>query len=133
MPNKRPQNTKALRKRLQELAHSAGVRVFGVADLEAALRQLGLADGFAPRAGREVFTERDFCDEHGRVHRMDRLVVDPDHVLVVDWKTGDEKIGTPEQEAQVRAYAGILRQVYPGRTVDALLVHLDRLETRSVV
>jgi ATP-dependent helicase/nuclease subunit A len=107
--------------------------VEGLPDLEAALRQLGLADGFAPRAGREVFTERDFCDEHGRVHRMDRLVVDPDRVLVVDWKTGGEEIGTPEQEAQVRAYAGILRQVYPGRTVDALLVHLDRLETRSVV
>ena len=105
----------------------------GLPDLEAALRQLGLADGFAPRAGREVFTERDFCDEHGRVHRMDRLVVDPDRVLVVDWKTGGEEIGTPEQEAQVRAYAGILRQVYPGRAVDALLVHLDRLETRSVV
>ncbi|MCX7029975.1 MAG: UvrD-helicase domain-containing protein [Spirochaetes bacterium] len=101
-------------------------------DLAAALRQLGLADGFAPRADREVFTERDFCDERGRVHRMDRLVVDTDRVLVVDWKTGGEEIGTPEQEAQVRAYAGILRQVYPGRMVDALLVHLDRLETRSV-
>jgi ATP-dependent helicase/nuclease subunit A len=80
-----------------------------------------------------VFTERDFCDESGRVHRMDRLVVDPDRVLVLDWKTGNEEIGTAEQEAQVRAYAGILRQVYPGRAVDALLVHLDRRATRSVV
>ena len=105
----------------------------GLPDLAAALRQLGLADLFAPRAGREVYTERDFCDERGQVHRMDRLVVDPDRVLVVDWKTGGEEIGTPEQEAQVRAYAGILRQVYPGRTVDALLVHLDRRETRSVL
>jgi ATP-dependent exoDNAse (exonuclease V) beta subunit len=104
----------------------------GLPDLEAALRQLALADGFAPCAGREVFTERDFCDEHGRVHRMDRLVIDPDRVLVVDWKTGGEEIGTPEQEAQVRAYAAILRQVYPGRAVEALLVHLDRRETRSV-
>jgi ATP-dependent helicase/nuclease subunit A len=102
-------------------------------DLAAALRRLGLADGFVPRAGREVFTERDVCDERGGVHRMDRLVVDPDRVLVVDWKTGGEQVGTPEQETQVRAYADILRQVYPGRTVDALLVHLDRLETRSVV
>ena len=82
--------------------------------------------------GRTVSTERDFCDERGRVHRMDRLVVDPDRVLVLDWKTGSEEIGTPEQEAQVRAYAAILRQVYPGRAVEALLVHLDRRETRSV-
>ena len=108
-------------------------KVAGLPDLAAALRELGLADGFAPREGRQVFTERDFCDESGRVHRMDRLVVDPDRVLVLDWKTGNEEIGTAEQEAQVRAYAGILRQVYPGRAVDALLVHLDRRATRSVV
>jgi ATP-dependent exoDNAse (exonuclease V) beta subunit len=106
--------------------------VEGLPDLAATLRDLGLADGFVPRPGREVFTERDFCDERGGVRRMDRLVVDPDRVLVLDWKTGSEEIGTPEQETQVRAYAGILRQVYPGRPVDALLVHLDRRETRSV-
>jgi ATP-dependent exoDNAse (exonuclease V) beta subunit len=104
----------------------------GLPDLATALRRLGLVDGFAPRAGRQAFTERDFCDERGRVHRVDRLVVDPDRVLVLDWKTGGEEIGTIEQEAQVRAYAEILRQIYQGRTVDALLVHLDRLETRSV-
>ena len=80
-----------------------------------------------------MFTEREFCDERGRVHRMDRLVVDPDRVLVLDWKTGDEEIGTPEQEAQVRAYAGILRQVFPGRPVEALLVQLDERAARSVV
>ena len=105
----------------------------GLPDLAAALRQLGLDAWFSPRPGRTVCTERDFCDERGRVHRMDRLVVDPDRVLVLDWKTGSEEIGTPEQEAQVRAYAAILRQVYPGRAVEALLVHLDRRETRSVV
>lgn len=101
-------------------------------NLAAALRRLGLADGFEPRPGREVYTERDFCDERGRVRTMDRLVVDRDRVLVLDWKTGGEPIGTPEQEAQVRGYADILRRVYPGRAVDAMLVHLDRLETRSV-
>jgi ATP-dependent helicase/nuclease subunit A len=79
-----------------------------------------------------VYTEREFCDAHGGVRRMDRLVVDPDRVLVIDWKTGAEPIGTPEQEAQVRAYAAILRQVYPGRPVEALLVQLDERAARSV-
>jgi ATP-dependent helicase/nuclease subunit A len=103
-----------------------------VPDLAAVLHRLGLADAFAPRAGREVFTERDVCDGDGRVHRMDRLVVDPDRVRILDWKSGGEEIGTIEQLAQVRAYADIVRQVFPGRSVEALLVHLDRLETRSV-
>jgi ATP-dependent helicase/nuclease subunit A len=103
-----------------------------VPDLAAVLHRLGLADAFAPRAGREVFTERDVCDGDGRVHRMDRLVVDPDRVRILDWKSGGEEIGTIEQLAQVRAYADIVRQVFPGRAVEALLVHLDRLETRSV-
>ncbi len=101
-------------------------------DLAAALRQLDLAGWFIARPGRSVFTERELCDEHGRVHRLDRLVVDPDRVLVLDWKTGGEEIGTPDQEAQVRAYAAILRQVYPGRPVEGLLVQLDKRTRRSV-
>ena len=101
-------------------------------DLAAVLRQLGVADWFMARPGRQVFTERDFCDEHGQVHRMDRLVLDPERVLVIDWKTGGEEIGTPEQEAQVRAYMAILRQVYPDRRVEALLVQLDTRTMRSV-
>lgn len=101
-------------------------------DLAARLRQLGLADAFAARPGRATFTEREFCDAQGQVRRMDRLVVDPDRVLVIDWKTGREPIGTPEQEAQVRSYAAILRQVYPGRPVEALLVQLDEPAARSV-
>jgi ATP-dependent helicase/nuclease subunit A len=104
----------------------------GLPDIAAALRTLGLAQGFATRTDRKVYTEREFCDERGRVQRMDRVVVDPDRVLVLDWKTGREEIGTPEQEAQVRSYADILRQVYPGRTVDAMLVQLDDRVARSV-
>ena len=103
-----------------------------VPDLASRLRRLGLAEAFAPRAGREVYAERDFCDADGRVHRVDRLVVDPDRVRLLDWKSGGEEIGTSEQLAQVRAYADIVGQVYPGRAVEALLVHLDRLETRGV-
>jgi len=103
-----------------------------VPDLASALRRLGLDEAFAPRAGREVFAERDFCDADGRVHRVDRLIVDPERVRILDWKSGSEEIGTSDQVAQVRAYADIVRQVYPGRAVEALLVHLDRHETRCV-
>ena len=55
MPNKRPQSMKALRKRLEELAHSAGVRVFGVADLEAAEKEVpGLFERVGARFKRAV-------------------------------------------------------------------------------
>ena len=43
---------------------------------------------FEPRPGRRVFREVDFCDAEGRAFRMDRVVVDPDAVTVVDYKTG---------------------------------------------
>jgi ATP-dependent helicase/nuclease subunit A len=103
-----------------------------IPDLAGTLHKLDLSGWFLARPDREVYTEREFCDERGRLLRMDRLVVDPDRVLLLDWKTGREEIGSPEQETQVRAYVAILRQVYPGRTIEALLVQLDERTTRSV-
>ncbi len=78
-----------------------------------------------------MLREQEFCDEAGRLFRMDRVVVDGDRVTVVDFKTGAEETGRYEED--VRAYARILRQVYPGRTVEALLAFVDAGSVRRVV
>ena len=87
---------------------------------------------FSPRAGRVVFTERELCDEEGKLVRMDRVVVDPQSVTVVDWKTGVEDDQADEHEEQIANYARILRALYPGRGVRAILAYLDQGETRFV-
>ncbi len=62
---------------------------------------------------------------------MDRVVVDPDRVTVVDFKTGEEE--RLEHVRQMQEYAGILSAVYPGRRVEAVLAYLDTGRLRRVV
>jgi ATP-dependent helicase/nuclease subunit A len=62
--------------------------------------------------------------------RIDRLVVTPDRVLVVDYKTNRPAPASIEEadeayRVQMAVYAAVLREVFPGRTVEAALVWTD--------
>ena len=62
---------------------------------------------------------------------MDRVVVDPDRVTVVDFKTGAEESGRYEED--MRTYARILGQIYPERHVEGILAFVDAGSVRKVV
>jgi ATP-dependent helicase/nuclease subunit A len=91
-----------------------------------------LEEIFARRPGRCVLREFEFCDAAGRVFRMDRIVVDPDTITIVDFKMGaDPDPGRrgrrrEEDRAQVRSYAAIMRDIHPDRPVRALLAYIDQ-------
>ena len=62
--------------------------------------------------------------------RVDRLVVQPDRVLVVDFKTNRPapariEDADPAYLTQMAVYAAVLRAVFPGRAVEAALVWTD--------
>ena len=62
--------------------------------------------------------------------RMDRLVITPERVLVVDYKTNrpapDAVAGAdPAYILQLAVYVSVLRQLYPDRPVEAALVWTD--------
>ena len=62
--------------------------------------------------------------------RMDRLVVTPDRVLVVDYKTNRPapariEDADPAYVVQLAVYTAILRDLYPDRAVEAALVWTD--------
>lgn len=62
--------------------------------------------------------------------RMDRLVVTPDRVLVVDYKTNRPapariEDADPAYVLQLAIYASILADLYPDRTIEAALVWTD--------
>ncbi|MDR6626794.1 double-strand break repair helicase AddA [Caulobacter segnis] len=62
--------------------------------------------------------------------RVDRLVVDEVRVLVVDYKTNrpsPDRIedADPAYLAQMAVYAAVLREVFPGRAIEAALVWTD--------
>ena len=92
-----------------------------------------LVELFEEVPGRRVFTEWEVCSREGRLFRMDRVVVDPGRVAVIDWKTGAEEEQAERHEEQVSNYAEMLRAVFPGRRVEAFLAYVDRGETRRVL
>ena len=62
--------------------------------------------------------------------RLDRLVVEPDRVLVADFKTNRPSPARIEDAdgayiTQMAVYAAVLRAAFPGRRVEAALVWTD--------
>jgi ATP-dependent helicase/nuclease subunit A len=62
--------------------------------------------------------------------RIDRLVVEADRVLIIDFKTNRPapariEDADPAYIVQMAAYAAILGEVYPGRRIEAALVWTD--------
>ena len=59
--------------------------------------------------------------------QIDRLVVEPDHILIIDYKTNVNVPGDPngvplEYRAQLAVYREMLKRIYPGRPVAAALL-----------
>jgi ATP-dependent helicase/nuclease subunit A len=82
-----------------------------------------LAPFFARAPGRLVLREQELCSADGRLFRIDRLVVDPDRVTVLDWKTGAEEPAA--HAAQMEGYRKLLSEVYPGKPVESLVAYMD--------
>ncbi len=53
---------------------------------------------------------------------VDRLLVTTDEVIIVDYKTGDEK---PEYKTQIRIYKNGVKKIFPQKDIQAYLVYLE--------
>ncbi|MCL5023685.1 MAG: UvrD-helicase domain-containing protein [Nitrospirae bacterium] len=83
----------------------------------------------APR--RRVGKEQEYADASGRLFRMDRVVIDPDTVTVIDFKTGKNTEGREKYREQMDNYIAILREVYPGKNVRGVISFIDLGETEQ--
>jgi ATP-dependent helicase/nuclease subunit A len=66
----------------------------------------------------------------GVAGRIDRLLIEAARVTIVDFKTGRLPPGGPDDVpanylAQMAAYRAVLRQIYPDRDIDLVLVWTD--------
>jgi ATP-dependent helicase/nuclease subunit A len=90
-----------------------------------------IATYFEPHPGRKVKREQEFSDEEGHLFRMDRVVIDPDRVTVLDFKTGGEGWAEEKYRAQMKQYMRIARDIYPGRRMEGRIVYIDLGEIRT--
>ncbi len=70
-----------------------------------------------------IENEVTLLDENGELHLIDRILIGPAVVTIVEWKTGAEDRRTHQE--QVRAYGRLLASIYPGRKIEGYLVYVD--------
>lgn len=101
----------------------------GAQELLQRFLQSDIAEYFQPVKGRSVMNEQDFARSDGQLFRMDRVVIDPETVTVIDFKTGEEQEGYGDQ---VRNYMRILGEIFVGKKIRGLLAYVDKNVLRSV-
>ncbi len=84
---------------------------------------------FTLRPGEKIFNEKEFVDREGNLFRMDKVIVAPAEVTVVDFKSGTE---SGDYDAQIKNYLRLLGELYPGRIVKGFLAYIKEAEVKQV-
>jgi len=86
-----------------------------------------VATWFEPRPGRAVHREIELADRRGRLFRADRVVVDPEVVTVIDFKSGSDKDRelAPDYYQQLKGYMSMLSDIFPGKKLAGILMYPD--------
>jgi ATP-dependent helicase/nuclease subunit A len=84
-----------------------------------------MAGYFRKVDGREIRKEQEYSDSAGRLFRMDRVIIDPGGITVIDYKTGRNRKTLEKYRAQMRNYMKILGEVYPGKPVSGIIAFVD--------
>jgi len=97
--------------------------------ITALLNDARLLPYFELRQG-SVFTEKEIVNPFGDTLRVDRLVVFPTEVVVLDYKSSQTDIRFDRR--QVEGYLEVLRGLYPNFKIKGILVYLDNLGIEEV-
>ncbi|MEK6656024.1 MAG: UvrD-helicase domain-containing protein [Nitrospirota bacterium] len=91
-----------------------------------------VSEYFKQRPDRAIKKEQEFSDEKGSLFRMDRVVIDRDKAAVIDYKTGMDKESEEKYISQIKSYIRILKEVYPDKNIEGIIVYVDMKEVRRV-
>jgi len=73
--------------------------------------------------GGEILREKEIITKEGATKIIDRLIVSPKEVMIIDYKSTPSK--KDEHVAQVKEYCSAITEIYPGRTVKGYILYLD--------
>ncbi|MEK7845896.1 MAG: 3'-5' exonuclease, partial [Nitrospinota bacterium] len=86
---------------------------------------------FKKQPNRQILREVEYVDEDGSLYRMDRLVIDPERITVIDFKTGEE-LPFPDKELpgqayrkQIKKYMKLLEKLYPQKECKGYLAFIE--------
>lgn len=85
---------------------------------------------FEEQPSRQIQQETEYVGEDGSLYRFDRVVIDPDRITVIDFKTGEEE--TLYYRTQLINYMKILRALNPQKTIKGYLAYIDARKVEEV-
>lgn len=71
----------------------------------------------------EIYCEKEIVDIYGLIHRPDRMLVFPDRVVVIEFKSGE--IRNQAHQQQVREYLSLVTGMYIDREIEGWIVYVD--------
>jgi ATP-dependent helicase/nuclease subunit A len=91
----------------------------------------GILPYFGRMPGRRILVEQECVGPDGALWRMDRLVVDPAELTVIDFKTGGLE-HEEEYRGQLRRYMQLAGDLFPGRRTRGVIAYIDLNMLRRV-
>ncbi len=77
-----------------------------------------------------VYCEKEVSNRFGDLKRIDRLIIRPDMVWIIDYKSS--KNFSQKHRDQIKEYIQILKEIYPNKKVRGFLIYLDELVIEEV-
>jgi hypothetical protein len=85
---------------------------------------------FEPGPGISAYNEKEIVDEQGNTFKLDRLIVRPDVIEIVDYKTGASHL--PHHAEQVTRYGSLVSDIYPDKEIRKYLLYIENGEVLEV-
>lgn len=74
----------------------------------------------------EIFNEKEVCDSNGNIHRIDRLMIGNGRVIILEYKSGEER--NEEHVQQLNKYMRIIKEIFPEKKIEGFLVYIEQKE-----
>ncbi len=74
-----------------------------------------------------VYQEKEIVDSLGNTKRVDRLIIKPNIVTVIDYKLSTSQENVIKYYSQLKEYIEILKNIFPDKPVEGYLIYLDTL------
>ena len=105
------------------LEHATDITEDIISSVTAFLGNPAIRRFFEPGPGTVTYNEKEIVDGTGNTFKLDRLIVRPDAVEIVDYKTGETR--SPQHAEQVEVYGRLVSGIYPGKEVRKYILYVE--------
>ncbi len=86
---------------------------------------------FIEKKDRIIQNEVEYIDENGALYRIDRILIDPDRLTIIDFKTGFDQ--SDRHKIQLKRYMELLGKITSEKKVSGYIAYVEKAETVEVL